>query len=152
MLFMSIPKIRPRGRSMYCNFEVVVIQSLSCVQFLAAPWTAIHQAPLSSTVSWSLLRFMSIESVVPSNHLTLCCPLLLLPSIFPSIRVFSNEAALCIKWPKYWTFSFSMKGVSQYLCWHAVNYWTEIILGSISLEDKSLESFGRAFLLLPAYP
>ena len=91
---------------MYCNFEVVVVQSLSCVQFFATPWTAIHQAPLSSTVSWSLLKFMSIESVMPSNHLTLCCPLLL-PSIFPSIRDFSNELALCIKWPKYWSFSIS---------------------------------------------
>ena len=71
------------------------------------PWTATCQASLSFTVSWSLLKLMSIESVMPSNHLILCHPLLLLPSIFPSIRVFSNESALHIRWPKYWSFSFS---------------------------------------------
>ena len=70
------------------------------------PWSA-HQAPLSSTVSWSLLRFMSIKLMMPSNHLILCYPLLLLPSIFPSTRVFSNESALRITWPKYWSFSIS---------------------------------------------
>ena len=70
-------------------------------------WTESCQASLSFTISQSLLKFMSIESVMPSNHLILCHPLLLLPSIFPSIRVFSNESALCIKWPKYWSFSFS---------------------------------------------
>ena len=71
------------------------------------PWTAARQASLSITNSWSLLKLMSIESVMPSNHLILCCPLLLLPSIFPSIRVFSNESVLHIRWPKYWSFSFS---------------------------------------------
>ena len=69
------------------------------------PWTAACQASLSFTISWNLLKFMSIESVMPSNYLILCCPLLLLPSIFPSIRVFSNELAICIRWPKYWSFS-----------------------------------------------
>ena len=141
------------GRSpIWLSWRRPIVQLLSHVRLFVTPWTAALQTSLSFTVSQSLLRLMFIESLVLSNQLILCCPLLLLPSIFPSIRVFSNEAALCIKWPKYWTFSFSMKGVSQYLCWHAVNYWTEIILGSISLEDKSLESFGRAFLLLPAYP
>ena len=77
-------------------YIVVVVQLLSHVQLFATPWTAAHQAPLSFTISWSLLRFMSIESVMPSNHLILCHPLLLLPSIFPSIRVFSNKSALCI--------------------------------------------------------
>ena len=72
------------------------------------PWTAAHQASLSITNSWSLLKLMSIKSVIPSNHLILCCPLLLLPSIFPSIRVFSNESVLHIRWPKYWSFSFSI--------------------------------------------
>ena len=72
------------------------------------PWTAAHQGCLSITNSQSLLRIMSIESVMPSNHLILCCPLLLLPSIFPSIRVFSNESVLRIRWPKYWSFSFSI--------------------------------------------
>ena len=87
---------------------VVVVQSLSCVRLFVTPRTAARQAPLSFTVSWSLLRFMSIESVMLSNHLILCSPLLLLPSIFPSIRVFSNELALSIRWPKYWSFSFSV--------------------------------------------
>ena len=71
------------------------------------PWTAAHQSSLSFTISQSLLKFMSIESVMPSNHLILCYPLLLLPSVFPSIRVFSNESALFIRWPKYWSFSIS---------------------------------------------
>ena len=78
----------------------IVVQSLSHVQLFASPWTAARQASLSFTISWSLLRLMSIESVMPSNHLILCFPLLLLPSVFPSIRVFSNESALCIRWPQ----------------------------------------------------
>ena len=84
------------------------VQSLSRVQLLGTPWTAARQASLSITNSRSLLKLMSIESVMPSNHLNLCHPLLLLPSIFPSIRVFSNESVLCIRWPKYWSFSFSI--------------------------------------------
>ena len=86
----------------------VVVQSLSCVQFFVTPWTAAHQASLSFTISQSLLNFMFIESVMPSNHFILCCPLLLLPSIFPSNRVFSNELILGSKWPKYWNFSLSV--------------------------------------------
>ena len=78
------------------------------------PWTAAHQASLSITNSWSLLRLMSIKSVVLSNHCILCHPLLLLPSIFPSIRVFSNESVLCIRWPKYWSFSFSISPSNEY--------------------------------------
>ena len=83
------------------------VQSLSCVQFIVTPWTAACQASLSTTNSWSLLKLMSIESVMPSNHLILGHPLLLLPSIFPSISVFSNQSVLCIRWPKYWSFSIS---------------------------------------------
>ena len=79
------------------------------------PCTAARQASLSITNSWSLLKLMSIESVMPSNHLILCHPLLLLPSIFPSIRVFSNESVLCIRWPKYWSFSFSISLSNEYL-------------------------------------
>ena len=82
---------------------LVVVQLLSHVWLFETPWTAAHQALLSFTVFWSLLRFMSIEML--SNHPILCCPLLLLPSIFLSIRVFSNESALCIRWPKHWSFS-----------------------------------------------
>ena len=78
------------------------------------PWTAAGQASLSITNSWSLLKLMSIESVMPSNHLILCCPLLLLPSIFPSIRVFSNQSVLCIRWPKDWSFSFSISPSNEY--------------------------------------
>ena len=78
------------------------------------PWTAAHQASLSFTISQSLLTLMSIESMMPSNHLILCRPLLLLPSIFPSIRVFSNEAALHSRWPKYWSFSFSISPSNEY--------------------------------------
>ena len=81
------------------NYETFAVQSLSHVQLLATPWTAARQPSLSSTISWSLLKF--IELIMPSNHLILCCPLLFLPSIFPSIRVFSSESALCIRWPKY---------------------------------------------------
>ena len=84
------------------------VQSLSRVRLFATPWTAAHQASLSITSSQSLLKLMSIESVMPLNHLYLCCPLFLLPSIFPSIRVFSNESVLHISWPKYWSFSFSI--------------------------------------------
>ena len=90
------------------------VQSLSHVQLFVTPWTAAHQASLSITNSWSLLKFMSIESVMPSNHLILCRPLLLLPSIFPSIRVFSNESALRMRWPKYWSFSFSINPSNEY--------------------------------------
>ena len=85
----------------------VVVQSLSCVQLFATPWTAAQQVSLSFTVAQSLLKFISIESVMPSNHLILCFPLLLLPSIFPSIKVFSNELAIHNRWPKYWSFSIS---------------------------------------------
>ena len=88
------------------NFSSV--QSLSCVWLFATPWTTACQVSLSITNSQSSLKLMSIELVMPSNHLILCHPLLLLPSIFPSIRVFSNESALCIRWPKYWSFSFNI--------------------------------------------
>ena len=83
------------------------VQSLSHVQLFETPWTAARQTFLSITNSQSLLKLMCMESVMPSNHLILCCPLLLLPSFFPSIRVFSNESVLCIRWPKYWSFSVS---------------------------------------------
>ena len=90
------------------------VQSLSRVQLFATPWTTARQASLSITNSWSLPKPMSIESVMPSNHLILCCPLLLLPSIFPTIRVFSNESALHIRWPKYWSFSFNISPSNEH--------------------------------------
>ena len=89
------------------------VQSLSRVQLFATLWTA-HQVSLSITNSLRLLKLMSIESVMPSNHLILCCPLLLPPSIFPSIRVFSNESVLHIRWPKYWSFSFFISPSNEY--------------------------------------
>ena len=93
---------------------IVVVQSLNYVWLFPIPWTTAHKASLSFTISQSLLKFMSIESVMPSNHLILCHPLFLLPSIFPSIRVFSSESALCIRWPKDWSFSFSISTSSEY--------------------------------------
>ena len=88
------------------------VQSLSCVRLFAIPWTAACQASLSITSSWSLFKLMSIETVMPSNHLILCCPLLLLASIFPNIRVFSKESVL--RWPKIWSFSFSIRPFNEY--------------------------------------
>ena len=90
------------------------VQSLSHVQLFVTPWTAARQASLSITNSQSLLTLMCIESVMPFNHLILCRPLLLLPSILPSIRGFSNESVLCIRWPKYWNFSFSISPSNEY--------------------------------------
>ena len=90
------------------------VHLLSRVQLFAAPWSAAQEASLSITNSWSLSKLISIELVMSSNHLTLYCPLLLLPSIFPSIRVFSNESALCVMWPKYWSFSFSISPSNEH--------------------------------------
>ena len=90
------------------------VQLLSCVRLFATPWTAACQASLSITNSQNMFKLMSIESVMPSNHVILCCPLLLLPSIFPSIRVISNESVFCISWPKYWSFSFSISPSNEY--------------------------------------
>ena len=94
--------------------RLIAVQSLSNVQLFATPWTAALQASLSLTISWSLPKFMSIESVMPSNHLILCHPLLLLPSVFSSITVFFSESALCISWPNYWSFSFSINPSKEY--------------------------------------
>ena len=90
------------------------VQLFSHVRLFVTPWTAAHQASLSITNSRSLLKLLSIESVMPSNHLIFCCPLLFLPSIFPSIRVFPNESVLPIRWPKYWSFSFSISPSSEH--------------------------------------
>ena len=94
--------------------SVQSVQLLSRVRLFATPWTAALQASLSITNSWRLLKLISIESVMLSNHLILCYPLLLLPSIFPSIRVFSSESNLHIRWPKYWSFSFSISPFNEY--------------------------------------
>ena len=94
--------------------SLFVVQSLSCVWLFVTPWIAAHQASLSFTVSWSLLKIMSIELVMPSKHFILCCLLFLLHSLFSSIRVFSNKLALCIRWPKYWSLSFSISPSNEY--------------------------------------
>ena len=96
-------------------FEVFSsVQSVSCICFPETPWTAACRASLSITNSWSLLKLISIKLVMPSNHLIICHPLLLPPSIFPSIRVFSNESALLIRWPEYWSFSFSISPSNEH--------------------------------------
>ena len=109
---------------LYIYLFVVVVQSLSCVWLFMTPWTAASQPSLSFIISRSWLKVMSIELRMPSNHFILCRPLLLLPYIFPSIKVFSNESAPCIKWPKYWSFSFSLSASNEYsrlisfrICW-----------------------------------
>ena len=95
--------------SLFCHSKfVAVIQSLSCVQLFATPWTVAHQASWSFTISHSLLKLMSIESVRPSSHLIICHLFLLLPSIFPGFMAFSKESGLLIRWPRYWSFSFSI--------------------------------------------
>ena len=99
----------------YSNtISAFVVQLLSPICLIVTPWTTARQSPLSSTISWCLLKFTSIESVILSNHLILCRPLPLLPSIFPSIRVFSKELALCIMWPNYWSSSFSISPSNEY--------------------------------------
>ena len=103
--------------NIFCLFhftEFRSVQLLSCVRLRVTPWTAAHQASLSITNCQSLLKLISIESVMPSNHLILCCPLLLLPSIFPSIKVFSYESALHIRWPKYWSFRFNISPSNEH--------------------------------------
>ena len=117
------------------SFFLVVVQSLSHVWLFVTPWTAAHQASLSFIISQSLLKLLSIESVIPSNHLILCRPLLLLPSVFPSIRVFSSESALHIRWPKYGSFSFSISPSHEYLCWFPLR-----LAGWISLLSRGLSS------------
>ena len=105
------------------------VQSLSRVRLFATPWITERQASLLITVSWSSLRLTSIESVMASSHLILGCPLLLLPPIPPNIRVFSNESVLCIRWPKYWSFSFS---------WNIQNWFPLGLTGWISMHSQQL--------------
>ena len=108
-------KWRKWGKTLdHSGIQFSSVQSLSCVRLFATPWIAAYQASLSITNSWSSLRFMSIESVMPSSHLILCRPLLLLPPIPPSITVFSNESTLHMKWPKYWSFSLSISPSNEH--------------------------------------
>ena len=128
---------------------------LSQVQLFVTPWAAAHQASLSFAISWSLFKLMSTELVMPSNHLTLCHPLLL-PSIFPSIRVFSNELALCIRWPKYWSFGFSISPSSDYsrlisfrIDWFELLAVRGTLKSSPTPQFKSINSSGLSLLYGP---
>ena len=125
---------RPGIEPGYTVLVVVVIQLLSRVQLFATPWTAACQASLSFTTSLSLLKHMSIEPVMPSNHLILCRPLLP-PSIFPSIRVFFNESVLRIRWPKYWSFSFSISPSNEYS--GLISFRMDVIESTSSIQEKA---------------
>ena len=130
---------------------------LSHVRLFATPWTAAHQAALPITNSWNLLKLMSIESVMPSNHLILCCPLLLMPSIFPSLSVFSNESVLHIRWPKYWSFSFNNSPFNEYSGLISLRIdWLDLLAVQGTLKSllqpqfKSINSSALSFLYSPA--
>ena len=131
----QIPKMKIQSQNtdviIIAIVEFVVVQPFSHVQLFAIPWAAARQASLSFTISWSLLKLMSIESGTPSNHVILCRPLLLPPSIFPSIRIFSHESALHIRWPKLWSFSFSISPSSEYSGWFPLG-WTDLFLQCFS--------------------
>ena len=135
----------------------VLVQLLNHVQLFVTPWTTAHQASLSITNSQSLLKLMFILSVMASNHLTLCCSLLLPPSIFPSIRVFSNESVLCIRWPKYWSFNFSISPSSEYsglisfrMDWFDLLAVQRIFQSSLTPQFKGINSSALSFLYGPA--
>ena len=133
------------------HFQFSSAQSLSCVQLFATPWTAAHQASPSITNSQSLLKLMSIKSVTASNYLILCYPLLLPPSIFPSIRVFSSEPVLHIRWPKYWSFSFSISPFNEYSGLISFRiYWLDLLTVQGSLlqhhSSKAIDASVLSFL------
>ena len=132
------------------------VQSLSHVWLFVTPWTAARQASLSITNSRSLLRLMSIKSVMPSNHLILCRPLLLLPSIFPSIRVFANKSVLCISWPNDWSFSFSISPSNEYsglISFRTDCFDLPTVQGTLksppTIRFKSINSLALSFLYSP---
>ena len=129
--------------SQHCELAISSVQSLSRVQLFVTPWTAACQASLSITNSRSLLKLMSIESVMPSNHLILCRPPLLLPSVFPSFRVFPNESALCIRWPRYWSFSFSISPSSEYsgLISSRMDRLDLLAVGYTPIQNKMLKKY-----------
>ena len=120
---------------------IISVQSLSRAPLFATPWNAAHQASLSITISESLLKLMSIDSMMPTNHLTFYCPLLLLPSIFPSIRAFSNELALLIRWPKYCTFSFCISPSNEYSGLSFRIDWLDLLAVQGTLESSPAPQF-----------
>ena len=124
------------------------VQSLGRIWLFATPWTAARQASLSITNSWSLLKLMSIKSVMSPNHLILCHPLLLPPSIFPSIRVFSNESVLHIRWPKYWSFSFSMSPSNEYSGLISFRMdWLDLLAVQVTLKSLLQHQSSKASIL-----
>ena len=141
--------------SVFCIQFSSVAQSLSCARLFAVPWAAAHQASLSSTNSWSLLKLMFIKSMLPSNHLILCRPLLLLPSVFPSITVFSSKSVLSIRLPKYWSFSFSISLSIEYLWLISFRMdWLDFLVqgtqeSSPTPQFKSINSLALSFLYSP---
>ena len=129
------------------------VQSLCCVGLFVTPWTAARQASLSITNSQSLLKLMCIESVMPFNYLILCCPLLLLPSIFPSLRVFSNESAVHIRWPKYWIFIFNISPSNEHSGLISFRMdWLDLLAVQRTLKSllKSINSSTLSFLHSPS--
>ena len=125
------------------------LQLLSCVRFFATPWTAACQASLSITNSRRLVKPMSTESVMPSNHLILYCPLLLLPSIFPSVRVFSNESALHMRWPKYWSFSFNISPSNEHPGLISFRMdWLNLLAAQRTLKSLLQHNSSKASILL----
>ena len=130
---------------------IVIFQALSHVQFSANSWTAARQASLPFTITGDMLKFMFIESVMPSNHFFLCCSLLLLPSIFPSIRVFSNDSALCIRWPKYQSFTFSVSPSSEYsgLIFFRID-WFDLLAVQGNLKNLLQHHSSKALILWPS--
>ena len=140
-----VTKPLPTKDNMAGEFQFSSVQSLSCVWLFATPWTAARQASLSITNSWSLLKLKYIELVMPSNHLILCHPLLLQPSIFPSIRIFSKEAVLHIRWPKYWSFSFSISPSYVYSGLISFRmYWLDLLAVQGTLKSLLLHHSAKA--------
>ena len=156
-----LPALSPALECMLCPFYPISqsVQSLSRVQLCATPWTAAHQASLSITNSRSLPKLVSIELVMPSSHLILCRPLFLLPLIFPSIRVFSNESALHMRWPKYWSFSFKISRpsnehsglISFRMDWLDHLAVQGILKSSPTPQFKSINSLVLSFLHSPTF-
>ena len=135
---------------------VIIVQSLTYVWIFVTPWTAAHQASLSFTISPNLLKLMSIELVMPSNLLILCCPLLLLPPIFPSIGVFSSELALCIRFPKYWCFSINLSNKYSGLISFRIDWFDLLVVhgtlkeSSPALQFKSINSLALSLCYGPS--
>ena len=147
---MLVSSVQQKWISSMCIYMFSSVQSLSHVQLFVIPWTAARQASLSITNSQSLLKLMSIESVMPSNHLILCHLLLFPPSIFPSIRVFSNEPVLRIRWPKYWSFSLSISPSNEYSGLISFRMdWLDLLAVRGTLKIYVIPLFWISFLFTP---